>query len=54
MGIEEGDKSAPSDAVCNAAREWMLKHYKDEAIVALRYYTDDEVHGRLKLWIGSR
>jgi hypothetical protein len=21
----------------------MLKHYKDEAIVALRYYTDDEV-----------
>jgi hypothetical protein len=42
MSIEE-DKSAPSDAACNAAREWMLRHYKDEAIVALRYYTDDEV-----------
>jgi hypothetical protein len=43
MSIDEKGLGLSSDAVCSAAREWMLQHYKDEAIVALRYYTDEEV-----------
>jgi hypothetical protein len=40
---EEEDKNASSGAVCDSAREWMLKDYKHQATAALRYYTDEEV-----------
>ena len=43
MRTEEEDRSTLPDAICSAAQEWMLRHYKDEAIVALRYCTDAEV-----------
>ena len=43
MSGEDEDGSAPSETVCDSAREWMLTHYKDQALVALRYYTDDDV-----------